>query len=291
MNRQTLGTCLSVVMLIVAFLLGGTLGGLVGGGLALWIAWEDPTLLWGEPTPTPLASLTAIPDPRIAIEPTSPPTPTPTVPQVVAQVAPAVVTVVSVQSLQPQNGTLVEPRALGSGIVVDGRGYVLTNFHVVESAQSLQAILSNGLLVQATLLESDRTQDLAFIKIGKDNLPVVRWGDASGVQPGEEVVAIGSALGDFPNTVTLGVVSAINRSLDIGDGIVIRGLIQTDAAINRGNSGGPLVNMRGEVVGINTFIIRGTTNNGLAEGIGFAIPSSTARQAAEKWIAIHAGRQ
>ncbi|MGC9038369.1 MAG: S1C family serine protease, partial [Roseiflexus sp.] len=123
--------------------------------------------------------------------------------------------------------------------------------------------------------------DLALVKIEGDAYPAARLGDSDAVQPGEWVIAIGSALGDLRNSVTIGVVSGLGRSLQTRD-VVLDDLIQTDASINRGNSGGPLVNLNGEVIGINTAIIRGGTEQ--AEGIGFAIPSNTVRYVADQLI-------
>jgi 2-alkenal reductase len=289
MERRSLGNCFTLVALIVAFLLVGTVGGMLGGGLVLWSAWSDPQAVWGymsftptpPPTPPPSPVPTAVPKPVAA-------SPTPTLPEVVARVSPAVVTVVSVQKSQNSQGATFEPRVLGSGIVVDQRGYIVTNFHVIEAMQVLDVTLPSGLQVKATLLEGDRNHDLALVKVEQQGLAVAHWGDSAAVRPGQMVLAIGSALGDFPNTVTLGVVSAINRSLRVEDDVVINGLIQTDAAINRGNSGGPLVNLQGEVIGINTFIIRGTADKDLAEGIGFAIPSSDVQRVVNEWLARHA---
>jgi len=123
------------------------------------------------------------------------------------------------------------------------------------------------------------------IKVDGPVPATAEFGDSSVLQPGETVIAIGSALGDFKNTVTVGVVSAVNRSLDSGQGYSLEGLIQTDAAINHGNSGGPLVNVMGQVVGINTAIVRGDGSSGdVAEGLGFAIPSNTVKNVADQII-------
>jgi 2-alkenal reductase len=289
-NRRSLGTCLTLTVLAIAFLLGSTLGGVVGGGVVLWSVWSDPQSVLGYMPSTPPPSPTLPPLPTPTAEPTPVVTPTPTLPDVVARVSPAVVTVVSVQRKQDYRGIIVEPKVLGSGIVVDPRGYIVTNFHVVEAMQVLDVTLPSGLQVDATLLEGDRTHDLALVKVEQGGLTTAPWGDSAAVRPGQMVLAIGSALGDFPNTVTLGVVSAVNRSLEVEDNVVISGLIQTDASINRGNSGGPLVNLQGEVIGINTFIIRGTMNNDLAEGISFAIPSSDVQRVVGEWLARHANQ-
>jgi 2-alkenal reductase len=206
---------------------------------------------------------------------------------VVSQVMPAVVTVVNQQNGANQFGLGLDARILGSGIVVDRRGYIVTNYHVIQETGELTVILATGEELPARLVASDAQQDLALIQVENGGLSAARWGDSQSVRPGEWVVAIGSALGDFPNSVTVGVVSGLDRSLEL-DNLTIQGLIQTDAAINKGNSGGPLVNLNGEVIGINTFIIREGRLSGVAEGIGFAIPSTPARALTEEWIATDA---
>jgi 2-alkenal reductase len=286
-----------VLLLATAFLIGGLLGGMAGGGLVLW-ATDFEIALWGAtstPTVTPAPSAT----PTLAPTP-SPPTPTiiplptitPSIADMISQVVPAVVTVVNQQGGVVQFGSMVDARILGSGIVVDQRGYIVTNYHVVEPLSpaggeggELTVILTTGEALPAHLVASNRQQDLALLHVENGDMPVVNWGNSEQVRPGEWVVAVGSALGDFPNSVTVGVVSGVNRALELEDDMVIEGLIQTDAAINKGNSGGPLVNLDGEVIGINTFIIRESRRSGVAEGIGFAIPSTLARDLAEEWIA------
>ncbi|MBU1879640.1 MAG: trypsin-like peptidase domain-containing protein, partial [Chloroflexi bacterium] len=150
------------------------------------------------------------------------------------------------------------------------------------NAQDLSVILQDGTKLPARPVGTDLYTDLAVIKVDQTRLPAAPLGDSGVLRPGEHVVAIGSALGDFRNTVTTGVVSALGRDLDTGDGYQLEGLIQTDAAINHGNSGGPLLNLQGQVIGINTAIIRGGTN--VAEGLGFAIPSNAVRLVAPQLI-------
>jgi 2-alkenal reductase len=199
--------------------------------------------------------------------------------EVVARVAPAVVTVVN--TLPPRSdlrGQIQQPEARGSGVIIDSQGHIVTNNHVVEDARDLSVILQNGTKLPAKLVGTDLFTDLAVIKVEKQELPIAPLGDSDALRPGERVVAIGSALGDFRNTVTTGVISALGRDLDTGEGYQMEGLIQTDAAINHGNSGGPLLNLQGQVIGINTAIIRGgVTSPSIAEGLGFAIPSNTVR--------------
>jgi len=152
----------------------------------------------------------------------------------------------------------------------------------------LHVVLSDGRNVEAALIISDPAQDLALIKIQAERLTPIKWGDSTLVRPGQVVYAIGSPLGDFPNSVSFGIVSGLNRALEM-DEFVIDGLIQTDAAINRGSSGGPLINMQGEMIGINTFIIRESEDRGVAEGIAFALPTQNAQTLILPWIAAHSG--
>jgi len=129
---------------------------------------------------------------------------------------------------------------------------------------------------------------MAILKVNLDDLRAIKWGDSSTIRLGQAVYAIGSPLGDFPNSVSFGIVSGLNRALEMEDH-VIDGLIQTDAAINRGSSGGPLINTHGEMIGINTFIIRESEDRGVAEGIAFAIPADIAKNLLSPWVAAHSG--
>ena len=161
--------------------------------------------------------------------------------RVVDAVGPAVVTVVN--KLNPQQGFGGE--ASGSGVVIDAKGYIVTNNHVVANNSALQVIFSDGRTVNATLVGSDDISDLAVLKVDGSVPGVATLGDSSKLRPGQMVVAIGSALGDFQNTVTTGVISGLNRKLQRDNGIPMEDLIQTDAAINHGNSGGPLLDLQG----------------------------------------------
>jgi len=172
--------------------------------------------------------------------------------------------------------------SLGSGIIINAEGYVLTNAHVAHGAESITITLTNGEQYQAKLIGLDESTDLAVLKIisDKQDFPYVILGDSNDLITGEWAIAIGNPFGylldDTKPTVTVGVVSAVNRDIkqEAGQKQVYRNMIQTDAAINPGNSGGPLVNARGEVIGINTFIF--TTGRG-SEGVGFAIPINRAK--------------
>jgi len=209
-----------------------------------------------------------------------------TIVQAVEKAGPAVVTVVGVnQAKQSVFGQIEEQSVGGSGVFISEEGYVITNNHVVENASRLSVILANGTELPATLISTEKYADLAVLKIDGDVPAVANLGNSDALKPGETVIAIGSPLGDFKNTVTVGVVSATGRMIDTGRGYEIEGLIQTDAAINSGNSGGPLINLAGEVIGINTLIIRGSIlGSAPAEGLGFAIPSNLTRIIAEQII-------
>jgi S1-C subfamily serine protease len=165
---------------------------------------------------------------------------------------------------------------VGSGIVVSSNGLILTNYHVVEGARKLSVATADGQTLDATVVTTDETHDLAVIRTTGGTLTAASLGDSDQLQVGQTVLAIGSPLGEFTETVTRGIVSALDRSITVGDQATgaakkLSGLIQTDAAINPGNSGGPLINERGEVVGINSAVSQS------AEGIGFAIPINAAK--------------
>ena len=163
----------------------------------------------------------------------------------------------------------------GSGFVIDPRGYILTNFHVVAGAQSIEVILGDKTRFPAKFIGADQRNDVALIKIepkGKQ-LAVLPLGDSSTLQVGQKVLAIGDPFG-FQSTLTTGVVSALGRTVQTSETTFIDEAIQTDASINRGNSGGPLIDSHGEVIGINSAIY---TPSGTTAGIGFAIPINTAK--------------
>ena len=167
--------------------------------------------------------------------------------------------------------TLVE-RGSGSGVIYDAVGHIITNYHVVAEAQEIVVSLSDGRTVNGRVQGTDPTTDLAVVKIEADNIRPAKFGDSDSLQVGEPAIAVGNPLGlELKGSVTAGVISALNRTLDIGERRFR--LIQTDAAINPGNSGGALANADGEVVGINSIKIA----VGGVEGIGFAIPINTAR--------------
>lgn len=199
-----------------------------------------------------------------------------TITKVAQQVGPAVVTVVGKAQIQMAPfGLTSTAEVSGSGVFISEGGYILTNNHVVEDTTELWVVLADGTRQEATLVGADMYADLAVLKVEGPAPAVATLGNSDALDPGETVIAIGSPLGDFKNSVTVGVVSATGRSIDTGLGYEIENLIQTDAAINQGNSGGPLVNLAGEVIGINSLVVRSSDSGSVAEGLGFAIPSNT----------------
>ncbi|MBI4841781.1 MAG: trypsin-like peptidase domain-containing protein [candidate division NC10 bacterium] len=197
--------------------------------------------------------------------------------------SPGVVHITSTVLSQDFFFRIVPERGAGSGFMVDDRGYILTNNHVVENADNLEVTLADKSKVPAKLIGRDPNNDLAVIRINlpREKLTPLRLGDSAQLQVGQMAIAIGNPFG-LDRTVTRGVVSALGRSLKADTGRQIRNVIQTDAAINPGNSGGPLLNSRGEVIGINTAIF---TPSGGSVGIGFAIPVNTAKKLLPELIA------
>lgn len=161
----------------------------------------------------------------------------------------------------------------GSGVIISPDGYIVSNNHVVDGAVDIRVTTSDRRVLKAKLVGTDPLTDLAVLKVDANNLPSVPWGDSKDVRPGQTVLAFGNPYG-FRFTVTRGIVSAVNRPNPDGDRRKPGEFIQTDAAINPGNSGGPLVDARGEVIGINTFLI---SPSGTFSGMGFAIPSQIAK--------------
>jgi serine protease Do len=206
-----------------------------------------------------------------------------TITRAVETVGPAVVTVVGTYQGQNVFGRTVEQQVSGSGVIVSVDGFVITNYHVIEGVDRVTVILADGSELVAEVIGIDPYADLAVLQAEGEMPAVATLGNSDTLKAGETVIAIGSPLGDFKNTVTVGVISATGRVLDTGRGYFMEDLLQTDAAINQGNSGGPLVNMAGEVIGINTMIVRGNSST-IAEGLGFAIPSNTVHAIAEQII-------
>ena len=264
-RSQRLPFLLLFLFMIVAALLGGVVARMLPGGTADAPA---PRVLAG-PADDSLAPL-------------------------VRKTAPAVVNIAVLQpSPAEQNPLLQDPffrryfgvpdaalqpaMAAGSGVIVDGeRGFVITNFHVVRNAQAIEVALKDGRKLRATLLGAAPGLDLAVLKVGANNLPTLPLGESGKLQVGDYVVAIGNPFG-LGQTVTSGIVSATDRPLGQGD---TRRFIQTDAPINPGNSGGALINLHGELIGINSALFSPSQSESGAGnvGIGFAIPSDVVKQ-------------
>ncbi|HMP77039.1 MAG TPA: trypsin-like peptidase domain-containing protein [Kiritimatiellia bacterium] len=169
--------------------------------------------------------------------------------------------------------------SLGSGVLVDEHGYILTNYHVIEQASRIRVTLANESAYDATLLAGDPLNDLALLKIEGDGaLPAIAFAENDDLLLGETVIALGNPFG-FSQTVTVGVLSGINREARYRDRVVYRDILQTDAAVNYGSSGGPLVNLDGEMIGLNVQILQ------QAQNIGFAIPVKRVRALLGRWMA------
>lgn len=209
----------------------------------------------------------------------------------VDRAAPAVVSI-DTMSLDPQGRTLdseQQPgrrylyrmrRDMGSGVLISEDGYILTNHHVISQAQNIRVALWDGRLAGAQVVGSDITTDLAVLKINLNGLPTAPISEDGPPRVGDVVLAIGNALG-LSHTVTLGIISATGRGRESIGSSIYEGFLQTDAAINAGNSGGALVNARGDLIGINTRNLNGVTG---AQNIGFAIPIATARDVMQQII-------
>lgn len=169
---------------------------------------------------------------------------------------------------------------MGTGIILDGRGYILTNYHVVDKVQGIEVHLNDGTNYPARVIQHDEAMDLAMLKVDAGRaLPAATIGVSADLMVGETVITIGNAFG-YENTVSVGIVSAMKRNVTLSDDQVYRNLIQTDACINPGNSGGPLVNVDGELIGINVAVRAG------AQGIGFALPIDDVKKVATEMMSI-----
>ncbi len=257
--------------LLVAVVGGATAVGAVAGGTAVYVAARGQFQAAQTAAATPVPVVDAVSQAPVDANTT--------VEAAVAKVGPAVVTVVSNLAGGQQ--------ASGSGVFISADGYLVTNSHVVEGSQSLQVIYADGTQVDGQLVGADPYVDIAVIKVNGTVPAFAAFGNSDMLNPGEAVIAIGSPLGDFHNSVTVGVVSATGRAIETASSYQMQDLIQTDAAINHGNSGGPLVNLDGEIVGINTLVIRGTGSTAdQAEGLGFAIAANTVQATSRQLIDI-----
>jgi serine protease Do len=197
----------------------------------------------------------------------------------IQKVSPAVVSVATLRVIQESMFDAVPVRGLGSGIIFDSNGGILTNHHIVEDAERVEVVTAEGKKFQGEVLGSDSMSDVAVIRVDGETLPAVKLGDSDKLVVGQIAIAIGNPYGFLlPGpTATVGVLSALKRHIHV-EGRMYEDLIQTDASINPGNSGGPLVDSSGMVIGVNT------ANIPFAQGIGFAIPINTARRIAKEII-------
>jgi S1-C subfamily serine protease len=195
---------------------------------------------------------------------------------VVEHVGPAIV---SISVGKESEAASFEPMGAGSGFVITPDGYLLTNSHVVSGARKIEAAFIDGRRLAAAVVGDDPSSDLAVMRVNASGLPFATLGDSAALQVGQLVIAMGNPFG-FQSTVSTGVVSALGRSLRTQQGRLIENIIQHAAPLNPGNSGGPLLDSKGRVIGINTAIIA------QAQGIGFAIPSNTARRVVTQILTI-----
>src|SRR5436190_1146987 len=221
---------------------------------------------WLDPSETAPASVAPT-------EPVTPSTPTVTA---AASVSPAVVRITAIGTTTGPLGGTIPDRGVGSGVIYDPAGWILTNRHVVRTqdgaiASELTVELKDGREFKGTVYGIDTLTDLAIVKVDATGLPSAPMSRSADIKVGQLAIAIGSPLGTYTSTVTTGIISATGRSIHIDAGTDLDNLIQTDAAINPGNSGGPLLDAAGTVIGINTAVERDST------GIGFAIPIDIAR--------------
>lgn len=273
------------VFFVLAAVGAAALAGALAGGVGVYTALRH-NLTGAAPLPdSPTQEQTGVPNAqKLSIDTTNIET---SITQAVAKVGGAVVTInATIPGQTSFFGQGPDQQTSGSGFIVSDKGFIVTNNHVIDGATQIQVILADGAQLDATLVGADPFSDVAVIKVqGTLPEPAV-LGNSDVLKPGETVIAIGSPLGDFKNTVTVGVISATGRNLDTGQGYSMESMLQTDAAINHGNSGGPLVDLTGHVIGMNTLIVRNTGNSiDPAEGLGFAIPSNTVQVIVEQIMA------
>lgn len=280
MERERRSNPIALILILLLGVFIGVGGGAVAGGAAAYYmvqqAEANRSAITVQPVSAPIQPTPSAPAASAPAAQSAPSSASEAMITAVQKVAPAVVTVLNSGS---------QGSGSGSGVIVSSDGFILTNNHVVEGARQLAVVFADSSRREAELVGTDPLNDIAVLKVSGDLPGVASIGDSAALMPGEQVLAIGSPLGNFRNTVTAGVISALNRSVG-----PMEGLIQTDAAINSGNSGGPLINLNGEVVGINTLVVRNDVTGfsmGAApvEGLGFAVPSAIFRGVADQLIA------
>ncbi len=258
--------------MVLVLILSVVFGGLAGGISFWWMSGDQTTKLSNGEVSIPFAGTETY-----TVNENS------AVIDAVAKVNPSVVSVTLTRNVRDYYGDIYQEEGGGTGFIITSDGLVLTNKHVVNDDRAdYTVITSEGVSYDAVVKGLDPVNDLAILEIEADGLPVIELGDSTNLEIGQKVIAIGNALNEYQNTVTTGVVSAVDRTILAGDGMgnneQLENMIQTDAAINPGNSGGPLVDLSGRVVGINTAI------DLTAAGIGFAIPINQAKSAIESYL-------
>ncbi|HEX2998174.1 MAG TPA: trypsin-like peptidase domain-containing protein [Anaerolineales bacterium] len=270
------------ILLIIVVAGGSALTGALAGGAVVYRTLQQPSANLPAPVQQLFPADNQNPETTLPLNATDIET---AITQSVEKVGPAVVTVVgTVSGGMTIFGPAGDQTVSGTGFFITDSGYIVTNNHVVQGTQKVNIILSDGTEQTADIVGTDMFSDIAVLKTTGKVPAVTKLGNSDVLKPGESVIAIGSPLGNFKNTVTVGVVSATGRAIETMDGYQVEDLIQTDAAINHGNSGGPLVNLAGEVIGINTLVVRNTNSGDVAEGLGFAIPVNTAQAVAQQII-------
>jgi S1-C subfamily serine protease len=251
----------TVLIFVVLALLAGAVGGTVGGALVRLTSEEE-----GAAT----TATDSTEERRVLVGEES------AVIEVVRKAEPAVVAVIAEGHPQRDSfGRVTTETSVGSGVIVDEGGFVITNEHVLRDAVSLRVVLHNGEEKPASLVADDQPfTDLAILRIQPGGLTALPFGDSDALALGQRVIAIGNTLSEFRNTVTLGVVSGLHRRWS-RNGVVMEDLVQTDAAINHGNSGGALLNTQGELVGLSTTVVRTTEAGETVEGVAFALSSNS----------------
>lgn len=257
-----------VLLLLLSLLVGGAAGGMAGA-LTTRLLSDDDEERTVAPLATPVQGGVVLQSEESAIT------------EAVQKALPAVVAVINKEATPTGDGG--QPLAVGSGVVIDERGHIVTNEHVVHEVGEVTVVLADGQERDAELVGDDWPfTDLAVLKIDREGLVPIAVGDSDGLVPGQRVIAVGNSFQGFYSSVTVGVVSSVGRRWQ-RDGIFMEGLIQTDAAVNPGNSGGALVDSLGRLVGMPTSVVR-SDNGRTVEGVAFAIPSKTIQDVAGQII-------
>jgi S1-C subfamily serine protease len=256
--------------MIAAALAAGLVGG-VAGGIVVDVARDNGS---PEPTAGPTATATPLATAGVVLD---------ALQQAIERVLPAVVTVLADQpQVVDEDGNVSQERDVGSGVVIDANGHVITNAHVVDGAVEIAVILATGEVRAATLVASDSPySDLAVLQVAPAGLRAMPFGDSSALRPGQRVAAIVGAAITGANSVKVGVVSGTGRSWP-RNGVLLEDLVQSDVAVNNGDSGGALVNDAGELVGIVTTVVRENPAGGIIEGVAFAQSSDSLRPIVER---------